>query len=178
MGKSKEKKIKQSLEEEERRSADVKMGKPSETLNVEIKTIGENPDTKTSPVIAYFPSGFDPLKNSNESNAEDESGLSIKVYKNVNSRNRKNPRMQVVVGVNGSAVNFVGTNYSGEATTPQLCNYALGVLDKETGVLKMVPIAANRVLSLLCLSVCVCFIFFLVIHCVWSMMEVVIICFL
>ncbi|KAL8537791.1 hypothetical protein ACS0TY_012792 [Phlomoides rotata] len=144
MGKSKEKKIKQSLEEEGR-SADVKMGKVSETLDVEIKTIGENPEKKTSPVIGYFPSGFDPLKNSNES---DESGPSIKVYKNMNSRNRKNPRMQVVVGVSGSAVNFVGTNYSGEATTPQLCNYALGVLDKETGVLKMVPIAANRIFRL------------------------------
>ncbi|KAL0354519.1 UNVERIFIED_CONTAM: hypothetical protein Sradi_3898800 [Sesamum radiatum] len=56
--------------------------------------------------------------------------------------------MQVVVGVNGSQVNFVGSNYSGEATTPQLCNYALGVLDKETGVLTMVPIAANRIFRL------------------------------
>ncbi|KAL0341864.1 UNVERIFIED_CONTAM: hypothetical protein Scaly_1849000 [Sesamum calycinum] len=56
--------------------------------------------------------------------------------------------MQVVVGVNGSQVNFVGSNYFGEATTPQLCNYALGVLDKETRVLTMVPIAANRIFRL------------------------------
>lgn len=144
MGKSKEKKRKQSLEEEEGR-VDVKKGKELKTIDVEIKAIGENPDKKTSPIIGYFPSGYDPLKNSDDPDSDLEPSSSVKVYKNVNSRNPKNPRMQVVVGVSGSPVNFVGTNYSGEATTPQLCNYALGVLDKETRVLKMVPIAANRV---------------------------------
>ncbi|PIN14644.1 RNA polymerase I 49 kDa subunit [Handroanthus impetiginosus] len=93
-------------------------------------------------------SGYNPLKNSNKPNSDQEHGSNIKVYKNVNSRNPRNPRMQVVVGVSGSHVNFVGTNYSGEATTPQLCNYALGVFDKESGVLKMVPIAANRIFRL------------------------------
>lgn len=128
MGKSKEKK-KRSLEE---------------TLDVQIKAISENPEKKTSPIIGYFPSGFDPLKNSEESGSKPRASSSLKVYKDA-SRNPKNPRVEVVVGVAGSAVNFVGTNYSGEGGTPQLCNYALGVLDKETRVLKMVPIAANKV---------------------------------
>lgn len=131
MGKSKEKK-KRSLEE---------------TLDVQIKAISENPEKKTSPIIGYFPSGFDPLKNSEESGSNPRASSSLKVYKDA-SRNPKNPRVEVVVGVAGSTVNFVGTNYSGEGGTPQLCNYALGVLDKETRVLKMVPIAANKIFRL------------------------------
>lgn len=143
MGKSKGKK-KPSLEADEEIDG-VKMGKQLETLDVRIKAISEDPDRRTSPIIGYFPSGFDPLKNSEGTNSESGASSSVKVYKNQNSRNPKNPRMEVVVGVEGSAVNFVGTNYSGEARAPQLCNYALGVLDKKTGVLKMVPIAANKV---------------------------------
>ncbi|KAL2243214.1 uncharacterized protein LOC105157780 [Sesamum indicum] len=141
MTKSKEKKKKSTLTEEEV----SKRGKKFQALDVKIKTIGENPDQKAPPVVGYFPSGYDPLKNSDDS---DSRPGSVKVYKSANSRNPRNPRMQVVVGVNGSQVNFVGSNYSGEATTPQLCNYALGVLDKETRVLTMVPIAANRIFRL------------------------------
>ncbi|XP_047963910.1 DNA-directed RNA polymerase I subunit rpa49-like [Salvia hispanica] len=122
------------------------IGKQLETMNVKIKEIPENPEKKISPVIGYFPSGFDPLKNSEESNSQSRVS-SVKVYKNA-KRNPKNPRLEVVVGVGGSAVNFVGTSYSGEARTPQICNYALGVLDKNTGVLKMVPIAANKIFRL------------------------------
>ncbi|KAI3463243.1 hypothetical protein Pfo_019906 [Paulownia fortunei] len=146
MAKSKGKKRITTVEEEG--SPDVKKGEELETMDVKIKAIGESPDQKASPIIGYFPSGYDPLKNSDEPDSKPEPNSSVKVYKSVNSRNPKNPRMQVVVGVNGSHVNFVGTNYSGEATTPQLCNYALGVLDKETRVLKMVPIAANRIFRL------------------------------
>ncbi|KAG8388411.1 hypothetical protein BUALT_Bualt02G0123100 [Buddleja alternifolia] len=148
MAKSKEKKRKSTKEEEEEQTLDVKKGGKLETLDVKIKAIDENPDKRTAPIIGYFPSGYDPLKNRDENDSESESNSNVKVYKSVNSRNPKNPRMQVVVGVNGSHVNFVGTNYSGNATRPQLCNYALGVLDKATGVLKMVPIAANRIFRL------------------------------
>ncbi|KAK6153576.1 hypothetical protein DH2020_013215 [Rehmannia glutinosa] len=147
MAKSKEKKRKTALEEE-KPSEDVKKVENLETIDVKIKAIGENPDQKTSPIIGYFPSGYDPLKNSEDPESETEPSSCVKVYKSVNSRNPKNPRVQVVVRASGSQVNFVGTNYTGEATTPQLCNYALGVLDKETGVLKMVPIAANRIFRL------------------------------
>ncbi|KAL3618217.1 hypothetical protein CASFOL_038538 [Castilleja foliolosa] len=145
MAKSKEKKRKSEVKKE---SENVEKVENMGTLDVTIKEISDRPDTKTSPVIGYFPSGYDPLKNSNDPESESEPNASVKVYRSVNSRNPSNPRMQVVVGPSGSLVNFVGTNYSGEATTPQLCNYALGVLDKETGVLKMVPIAANRIFRL------------------------------
>ncbi|XP_051134785.1 uncharacterized protein LOC127253994 [Andrographis paniculata] len=140
MGKSRGKKRETVLSEE---VSEAKIeGGASETLDVKIKVISETAENKTAPVLGYFPSGYDPLKNSTRSSS------SVKIYRNVKSRNPKNPRMQVAVGVKGSNVNFVGTNYTGEATVPQLCNYALGVFDKESRTLKMVPIAANRIFRL------------------------------
>ncbi|KAL6537464.1 hypothetical protein OROMI_025998 [Orobanche minor] len=147
MAKSKEKMKKTTLEEV-KGTEDVKKVDILETLDVKIKAIREKTDTNTSPIIGYFPSGYDPVRNSDDQESESEHNCSVKVYRKSNSRNPKNPRMEVVIGVSGSHVNFVGTNYSGEAKTPQLCNYALGVLDKETGVLKMMPIAANRIFRL------------------------------
>ncbi|KAL0425310.1 UNVERIFIED_CONTAM: hypothetical protein Sradi_1065800 [Sesamum radiatum] len=143
MAKSEGKKTRKRVEGEDG-SSDVRKGEEMDAIDVKINAIGENTEEKTSPIIGYFPSGYDPMKNS----INPDPNSSVKVYKSVNSRNPRNPRMQVVVGVRGSEVKFVGTNYSGEATTPQLCNYALGVLDKETRVLKMVPIAANRIFRL------------------------------
>ncbi|XP_075493609.1 uncharacterized protein LOC142531390 [Primulina tabacum] len=140
MAKSKTKKNISEVEED--------VGKSYEALQVKIKTIGENPDKKMAPIIGYFPSGYDPLKNHHNSESEAEENHSVKVYKSLNTRNPNKPRMQLVVRDDESQVNFVGTSYSGEAATPQLCNYALGMLDKESGVLKIVPIAANRIFRL------------------------------
>lgn len=110
---------------------------------IQIKAIAENPDQYTAPVLGYFPSGYDPLKNT-----DSESNSVVKVYKDA-SRNPKKPRMELVVQAScGTNVNLVGTSHSKEETVQQLCNYALGVLDKETGVLTMVPVAANRVFRL------------------------------
>lgn len=50
-----------------------------------------------------------------------------------------------MVTPNGTNVDFVGTNYTGEATTGQSCNFALGVLDKATQTLKILPVASNKV---------------------------------
>ena len=47
---------------------------------------------------------------------------------------------------------FLGTNYSGEAAAPQICTYALGVLDKETQTLRIVPITSNKVY--VCMEFC------------------------
>ncbi|KAL7114023.1 hypothetical protein ACP275_04G095600 [Erythranthe tilingii] len=147
MAKSKEKKKRKAPEEEEM-GREVDMGEISDAIDVKIKVIDENPEQKTAPVIGYFPSGYDPLKNSGEPDSGIESNSSVKIYRSTTARNPKNPRMQVVVGSGGSEVNFVGTNYSGEATTPQICQYGLGVLDKETRILRIVPIAGNRIFKL------------------------------
>ncbi|KAL3840792.1 hypothetical protein ACJIZ3_025383 [Penstemon smallii] len=156
MAKSKEKKKRTAVEDEgnvkkkkrtpienegnERKKETPTVGneKILEPLLVKIKTIGENLEKKSSPMTGYFPSGYDPSKASTDLNS------SIKVYKN--SRNPDKPRMLLVVGVDGSPqLNFVGTSYSGEAATQQVSNYALGILDKKTGILKLVPLAANKI---------------------------------
>ncbi|KAK1362779.1 DNA-directed RNA polymerase I subunit rpa49 [Heracleum sosnowskyi] len=114
----------------------IKNKKKKETLDVKIQTVHTDPD-KISPLVGYFPTSFDPFKDSGDSSE-------VNVYQNVKRSNR----FQVVVKPRGSEVNFVGTNYSGEAAAPQLCTYALGVLDKDTQTLKIVPITSNKIFRL------------------------------
>ena len=115
----------------------------SDETEFKIETIRENPD-KISPFIGYFPSGFNPCPNSPQSQPR------VEVFRHVKRSNR----LQLVVSPNNSSsqVDFVGTNYAGEATAAQVCSYALGVVDKATRTLKMVPIAANKVNCMLILS--------------------------
>ncbi|KAK1416905.1 hypothetical protein QVD17_26024 [Tagetes erecta] len=107
-------------------------------IDVKIETIHSTSD-KSLPLIGYFPSGYDPQK---RQRAEEPV---VRVLKHA----RRNNRLQVVVSPSqSSSVNFVGTNYSGEATAPQMCSYALGVLDKQTQTLKIVQIEANKIFRL------------------------------
>nr|GMC78100.1 DNA-directed RNA polymerase I subunit rpa49 [Ipomoea batatas] len=110
-----------------------------ETLTVKMQTLSSEPD-KISPIVGYFASGYDPLT----TNYAQQSEATVRVYRNTKRSNR----LQLTVSQNGSPVDFVGTNYSGEATAPQLCNYAIGVFDKESQTLKIVPIAGNKVIRL------------------------------
>ncbi|KAK4267522.1 hypothetical protein QN277_024291 [Acacia crassicarpa] len=108
-------------------------------VQAKVRVLNDHPE-KIPPIVGYFPSGFDPQKNLDN----DSESTNIKVY-----RNKKMPkRLQLVVSPNGSSVDFVGTSYSGEATAGQKCMYALGVFDKETHSLKVVPIAANKIFRL------------------------------
>ncbi|WOK93285.1 hypothetical protein Cni_G01980 [Canna indica] len=92
---------------------------------------------RIAPVVGYFPSGYDPQ---GSSSAEP----SIKAF-----RNKKRPnRLELVVSPSDSGVEFVGKSYAGEAAAAQICSYALGVLDKESQTLKIVPIASNKILRL------------------------------
>ncbi|KAL2534043.1 DNA-directed RNA polymerase [Abeliophyllum distichum] len=145
MAKPKERKKNLSLEEEKAEQEQIpatksrkKMKKiKKEQIDVKIQTVAEKKD-KISPIIGYFPSGYDPLKNHSEAEP------SVEVYRNV----KKSNRLQMVVRPHGSQVDFVGTNYSGEAMAPQLCKYALGVLDKDTQTLRIVPIESNKIFRL------------------------------
>lgn len=114
----------------------IKNKTKKETLDVKIQTVPTDTD-KISPLVGYFPTGFNPFKDSKASSE-------VNLYQNVKRSNR----FQMVVKPNGSEVSFVGTNYSGEAAAPQLCTYALGVLDKETQTLKIVPITSNKIFRL------------------------------
>ncbi|KAK1362793.1 RNA polymerase I 49 kDa subunit [Heracleum sosnowskyi] len=86
------------------------------------------------------------IKTKTKKETLDDSGDSseVNVYQNV----KRSSRFQVVVKPSGSEVNFVGTNYSGEAAAPQLCTYVLGVLDKDTQTLKIVRITSNKIFRL------------------------------
>ncbi|KAM7254595.1 hypothetical protein ACFE04_003975 [Oxalis oulophora] len=108
---------------------------PSST-KAKIQYIKEQ-DNKGLPMVGYFPSGFDPSKE------DDQPPPTIRVY-------QKNKRMELVVTPSGSppSVDFVGASNLGEGQNPQTCKYALGVLDKDTGLLKIVPIATNKVFRL------------------------------
>ncbi|KAF7129714.1 hypothetical protein RHSIM_Rhsim10G0150900 [Rhododendron simsii] len=135
-----EEKPETQAEEEEQKTPNPKKHKKTgkknreeEEIHVKIETLGENPN-KVSPFVGYFPSGFVPLKNQAD-------GPTVRVFRH----EKWTKRLQLVVSPNnGSQVDFVGTNYSGEATAPQLCTYALGVLDKQLQTLKIVPIASNK----------------------------------
>ncbi|XP_022736064.1 DNA-directed RNA polymerase I subunit RPA49 [Durio zibethinus] len=122
-----------------------------ETLQVKIQLFQDQP-SKIPPLVAYFPSGYNPSEANPQTRQEEEEGNSqsnppkIKVFRNM--AQRKTNRLQVVVSPSGSNVDFVGSSYSGEAAAPQVCRFSLGVLDKETGTLKIVPIACNKIFRL------------------------------
>ncbi|XP_078172941.1 DNA binding / DNA-directed RNA polymerase [Carex rostrata] len=103
-------------------------------LDVSIDFVDVAPD-QSAPVVGYFSTGFNPL-------ASDDNGVKVFRHKRYASR------MELVVSPSGSNLEFVGKSYAGEAAAPQICTYALGVLDKESQTLKIVPIAANKVLRL------------------------------
>ncbi|VFR02305.1 unnamed protein product [Cuscuta campestris] len=118
--------------------------KKNEKMTVKIQVLSQSAQ-KIPPIVGYFPSGFDPLKESMEDDeTENTSGpvSRVSLFKNTKRTNR----FQLVVS--GSQVNFVGTNFSGEATAAQSCSYSIGVLDKETQTLKIVPIAGNMIIRL------------------------------
>ena len=98
---------------------------------------------KIPPIVGYFPSGFNPQKNTDGESEAGPDSTTVRVYRHRNMHKR----LQLVVSPSGSPVDFVGTSYSGEAAAGQRCMYALGVFDKEKQSLRVVPIAANKVIS-------------------------------
>ncbi|XP_030490687.2 DNA-directed RNA polymerase I subunit rpa49 [Cannabis sativa] len=127
--KEKKKKKKKQKKEEKEKSQEL-------SVQATVEMVKEQTD-KLAPLVGYFPSGFDPNK--------DPSSTITRVFRNKD----KPKRLELVVTPNAtSKVDFVGTNYSGEAAAGQHCSYALGVLDKETQTLKIVPIASNKIFRL------------------------------
>lgn len=109
--------------------------KNNKPAQVTIQVLQDRPE-RAPPIVGYFPSGFDPT------NGVSDRPIGARVFRHKD----KPKRLQIVVSPSYSKVDFVGTNYSGEAEAGQQhCNYAIGVLDKETQTLKIVPIASNKV---------------------------------
>ncbi|XAR49912.1 hypothetical protein NMG60_11004095 [Bertholletia excelsa] len=137
-----EEKLQLSVEEENKRKKKKK--KKKENIHVKIETLGEHPD-RICPFVGYFPSGYDPLRDQSTDREEPQPPQAkVKVFRHEAHKNR----LQLVVSPNGSQVDFVGTSYAGEAAAPQVCTYGLGVLDKESQTLKIVPIASNKIFRL------------------------------
>ncbi|KAJ4814499.1 DNA-directed RNA polymerase I subunit rpa49 [Rhynchospora pubera] len=105
-----------------------------QTLDVSVNFV-EDASDRAAPVVGYFPTGFDPL---------DSPENRVRVFRHKRHANR----MELVVSPTESSLEFVGKSYVGEAAAPQICNYAVGVLDKESQTLRIVPIAANKVFRL------------------------------
>lgn len=128
-----------------------------EEIHATIKYITAQPD-KVPPVVAYFSSGYNPVVETQRNQETCNNGVNdqspnknleaprVKIYRN--KVEKKSNRLQVVVSPPGSKVEFVGSNFAGEGATRQVCVYTLGVLDKETNTLKIVPIASNKIIRL------------------------------
>ncbi|KAJ8770598.1 hypothetical protein K2173_018089 [Erythroxylum novogranatense] len=159
------KKSKKRKREKEKMEEDSHLpinGQPSQqSVNAKIEVIYDRTD-RTPPIVGYFPSGYNPTSISLQEESQESNLLtpSVKLYRNAQrvkidkSSNEKNEkwksseRLELVVRPSGSNVEFVGKSYKGEATAAQLCTHALGVFDKETGSLKIMPIAGNKIFRL------------------------------
>ncbi|KAL5720804.1 hypothetical protein ACHQM5_013438 [Ranunculus cassubicifolius] len=122
----------------------------SKGIEMKIELIQDRKE-KIAPLVGYFPSGFDPIRNNSGEDDDDEEeengngGVEIRTFRR---KDRPNRLKLVVSPKGGSSVNFVGSSHSGEAAASQICTYALCVVDKETQTLKIVPIASNKILRL------------------------------
>lgn len=109
----------------------------TEPVQAKIEVVSSDP-SKMLPFIGYFTSGFDAVKSS--------SGTDVQVYRN----KVMHKRTELVVSPAGSSVEFVGTSYEGEAVAAARnpATYMLGVFDKESQTLKIVPIGGNKIFRL------------------------------
>ncbi|KAF9593566.1 hypothetical protein IFM89_024200 [Coptis chinensis] len=133
--KKKKKKNKDTTQEVENDKIVMEEEEKIETMEIKIELVKENPE-KIAPIVGYFPSGYN-------CSSEEKNGPSVTVY------TKKPRRVQVVVSPNqDSNIEFFGSTHEGEGPDCQICTYALGVLDRDTHTLKIVPIASNKILRL------------------------------
>ena len=119
---------------------DVTVDEAPTNVTVDASLTGGSSYAAAAPVVGYFPSGYDPLAAAAAA-AGAESSPRTRLF-----RHEKHPTwVDLVVRSPGGGPDFVGRSYAGEAAAPQLCEYALGVLDKASGTLRVVPIAAKKV---------------------------------
>ncbi|XP_065867132.1 DNA-directed RNA polymerase I subunit rpa49 [Euphorbia lathyris] len=123
-------------------------------VNVQIDVIYDHIE-KTPPIVGYFPSGYKFQKNDTSANLEEQGHPAVRFYRNAQRSKvekadkwKSSERMELVVTPTSSNVEFVGKSYKGEAVAAQLCTYALGVMDKKSQTLKIMPIAGNKIFRL------------------------------
>ncbi|KAK9726925.1 hypothetical protein RND81_05G246200 [Saponaria officinalis] len=115
-----------------------KSGKLSGEIDTVIQVINEE-QGKTPPIVGYFPSGIDPINKNKSNNLTAVNTL----------RNQKKPRrIELVVKPHGCRVDYVGTNYSGEAAAGKLGVNRLALVDKVSGTIQFIPIVSGKVFRL------------------------------
>ncbi|KAG8065155.1 hypothetical protein GUJ93_ZPchr0004g38954 [Zizania palustris] len=108
------------------------------TVTVDAYLAGASASSSVAPVVAYFPTVYDPMAAAAASRGEPPRSQLF--------RHTRHPTfLELVVGAPGGGLDFVGRSYVSEAVVPRLSSYALDVLDKASSTLKIVPIAANKV---------------------------------
>ncbi|ESQ48600.1 hypothetical protein EUTSA_v10020760mg [Eutrema salsugineum] len=130
---------KKKMKKKKKTTSETENHDEGETMEINVKEISEKPD-RVPPIVAYFASGYDPCAQSGERESP-----TVTVYRN---KLESKKRLQVVVSPPGKSVEFVGSNYTGEQAARQTCVYKLGVLDKETQTLRILPIAHNKIFRL------------------------------
>ncbi|KAF5190353.1 Dna-directed rna polymerase i subunit rpa49 [Thalictrum thalictroides] len=112
-----------------------------EEVNAKVEVVGKKED-KFAPIVCYYSSGFNPQrKRENSEEEEDDDGVEVKTI-------RTETRVEVVVTPKDYKLDFVGESHSGEPAASQVCCYSLAIFDKESQTLKIVPVAANKILRL------------------------------
>eukprot|EP00249_Psilotum_nudum_P011723 c23346_g1_i1 orf=74-1456(+) len=97
-------------------------------------------DGSSSPFVGYFPCGFNPLTQDNC-----QASVEVRAYQNTNRYKARQYQVVAQALREEDGVDFVGTNYTGEAAVWQPVNYALGVFDKENKALKLVPLSGGKI---------------------------------
>lgn len=110
-------------------------------FTVRVTQIRERPD-RISPIVTYFSTRYDPCEVDEETGEKVNETPKVTVYKH---KDESKKRLQVVVSPPGENVEFVGTNYTGEQAAMQTTAYALGILNRETKTMRIIPVAHNKV---------------------------------
>ncbi|KAL1212063.1 hypothetical protein V5N11_028272 [Cardamine amara subsp. amara] len=117
---------------------------PEEGVRMKIKVehIRDRPD-RIPPIVAYFSTGYDPFAVNPETGEKETPKVTVYRHKDESKK-----RVQLVVSPPNSNVDFVGNSYSGENAARQTTMYTLGILNRQTKTMKVLPICCNKILRL------------------------------
>lgn len=93
--------------------------------------------------VTYFPTGFRP-----DADSDEAEGCTFTVYRKKSRGDAESQKRQMLLVGETAAMNFIGSNFGGEAALQQPCQYALAICDREAGTLQFAPLAGQRVLRM------------------------------
>eukprot|EP00899_Mesostigma_viride_P003121 jgi/Mesvir1/1280/Mv07885-RA.1 len=133
----------------------MKKDKKRQKLAVEVVEVGGG---ELAPYVTHFPSGTRPAAHaaSKSLSGSDEAGdakLEFRAYKNSEKfKSSQHVLVAVPAGANEepSGVDYVARNFGPDsgASASAPCHYALGIVDRNSGTVRMIPIAGDRVMRM------------------------------